>query len=324
MSTIGDRIKEVRKLRGISAKKLGQLLGVSQSVIAKWETGARKNLRSDSVNRLAGALKVNTQWLLTGEGQMEKSENNSSDLHRGVNSGSYLRDLDVESLDSKAVGNRIREARESYPNITYGVDPVGISQAKLADNIKVDSSLISKWESGERVPGKEQFEPLANALGVKLRWLLSGEGKKDRFPVPPSKQLQPASGEMREVPILGYVPGSDPFAPGHEPEGSIMVPLEVSEHPGLFALYIRGDSMSPKIEDGDLVFIEPVEGELRTGSIVVALIQGETTCKIFKRTGSGKPMLVPLNPVVEPIYLTDDGDRILGVVAGSYRVFKPL
>lgn len=246
------------------------------------------------------------------------------DFHDRENSTTQSRDLELRPLNPKDIGSRIKEARASYPNITYGVDPTGISQAELANKIGVDDSLISKWEAGARAPSKEQIKPLADALGVKLKWLAFGEGDKDRFPVPDSAQVQNVTAEWRSVPVLGWVPGGDPFAPELVPEGSIMVPADISSHPGLFALNVRGDSMSPKISDGDRVFIEPLDGrEPRQGAIVVALIDGETTCKIFRRTPNGKPMLVPLNPIVEPIFFTHPDDRILGVVVGSYKVFNP-
>ena len=123
-------------------------------------------------------------------------------------------------------------------------------------------------------------------------------------------------------PFLGTVPGSNPLAPEVVPEGRLPMPLEVSKHPQAFALRVIGDSMSPKIEDGDLVFVEPVDGTTpRSGTIVIAIIAGETICRIFKHTSGGLPMLVPLNPVCEPIY-PDSEECILGIVVGSYRHFK--
>lgn len=321
MSKLGERIRQARKHRGLSGEQLGALIGSNQSTISDWEKG-KHSPRMTLLGSLAEALGVNLEWLISGEGEMEKTEKNGRDFPDRDNSTSRLRDLEAP-LNPKEVGNRIKEARAGYPNVTYGVEPTGISQGELAEKIGVDPSLVSKWESGERVPAKEQLEPLAVALGVKLKWLSYGEGDKNRYLVPESDQIKNVTEGWREIPILGCVPGGDPFAPELVPEGSMMILTSISKHPRLFGLNVRGDSMAPKIEDGDQVAIEPIEGEPPPGSIVVALIDGETTCKIFRRTGQGRPVLIPLNPIVEPIFLNVN-DRILGVVVLVQKTLKPL
>lgn len=67
---VGDRIRKARKLRGLTGSQLGELLGVKHSVISQWETGARKNPRTDSIQRIASALDISLEWLLTGSGHM--------------------------------------------------------------------------------------------------------------------------------------------------------------------------------------------------------------------------------------------------------------
>ena len=40
-SAIGDKIKEIRKDKGLTQKELGELLGVTASMIGQWESGIR-------------------------------------------------------------------------------------------------------------------------------------------------------------------------------------------------------------------------------------------------------------------------------------------
>jgi repressor LexA len=72
------------------------------------------------------------------------------------------------------------------------------------------------------------------------------------------------------------------------------------------------------ILDGDYVFVRK-QSECRNGDIMVAMVDGEATCKRFFRE-RGRIRLQPANSEMQPIYL--DGTRelqVLGVVVGVYR-----
>lgn len=60
----GDRLKEIRKKKGLSQKELGQRLGVSQAMIAQYEKGDR-NPKLETVKKIAAALEVGTDYLIT-------------------------------------------------------------------------------------------------------------------------------------------------------------------------------------------------------------------------------------------------------------------
>lgn len=67
-TTLAERLKEARKMRGLTQKALGDLIGVSQAAIQKIETG-RANQTTKLVE-LANALKVKPEWLSSGEGSI--------------------------------------------------------------------------------------------------------------------------------------------------------------------------------------------------------------------------------------------------------------
>nr|DAU29462.1 MAG TPA: helix-turn-helix domain protein [Caudoviricetes sp.] len=62
---------------------------------------------------------------------------------------------------------RIKQARLS----------VGLSQKALADKIGISDAALSKIESGANNPAKQTVIAIANALGVSLYWLETGEGE---------------------------------------------------------------------------------------------------------------------------------------------------
>lgn len=66
VNTVGGRVREVRKRRGLSQRKLATQSGVSLSLISKLEQGEREDTRLETLHKLAIALRVPTTALATG------------------------------------------------------------------------------------------------------------------------------------------------------------------------------------------------------------------------------------------------------------------
>ena len=67
-------------------------------------------------------------------------------------------------MDHYITGTTIRRLREND----------GLTQAQLAERIGVSSKAVSKWETAKGLPDITLLEPLAEALGVSVAELLSG------------------------------------------------------------------------------------------------------------------------------------------------------
>ena len=61
---LGDRIKKLRKERGLTQQELGSMLGVQKSAIAKYENGRVSNLKKDTISKLAEIFQVSPNYLL--------------------------------------------------------------------------------------------------------------------------------------------------------------------------------------------------------------------------------------------------------------------
>ena len=62
MSTkLGTKLKQMRKLRNLTAEELSKLSGVSRSYILLIETGKRQNVSNKILDKLARALRVGCQ-----------------------------------------------------------------------------------------------------------------------------------------------------------------------------------------------------------------------------------------------------------------------
>ena len=66
--TVPERIKRMRRLRGITQEELGKMVGTTKSTISICESG-RNELRSTTLARIAEALGVSYEYLVLGKPQ---------------------------------------------------------------------------------------------------------------------------------------------------------------------------------------------------------------------------------------------------------------
>ncbi|MDD5200172.1 MAG: S24 family peptidase [Terrimicrobiaceae bacterium] len=115
-------------------------------------------------------------------------------------------------------------------------------------------------------------------------------------PLPPGATARFALA-FHTVPIAGEI--SAGFGDPVESAGLGSIPvrldaLGIKSTPRTFALRVRGDSMTgAQIDDGDLVIVEAREP--KSGDVVAALIDGETTLKRLV-VEAGQPYLKAENP----------------------------
>lgn len=67
--------------------------------------------------------------------------------------------------DMDSIGSRIAHARGTR------------AKAEIARAVGVDIGTVYRWEHGTAKPGSEHIAPLADTLGVGVRWLLTGEAE---------------------------------------------------------------------------------------------------------------------------------------------------
>jgi transcriptional regulator with XRE-family HTH domain len=64
MSSLGARLTYVREVRGLSQQDLAQRTGLKVQNISRLETGHRVHVRSDTLLRLAEALRCSADYLI--------------------------------------------------------------------------------------------------------------------------------------------------------------------------------------------------------------------------------------------------------------------
>jgi repressor LexA len=123
----------------------------------------------------------------------------------------------------------------------------------------------------------------------------------------------------REVPVVGRITAGLPMYAQQQWEGSVVLDADLYRGENLFALRVRGDSMTGAgILDGDLAICEPRQ-YARNAEIVVALIGGEeaTVKRFFLRDDHIE--LRPENPGYRPARYGFGEILIQGRVIGIQR-----
>lgn len=72
MPNLKQRLKETRKDRQLSQAQLGKAAKITQPSVSDLETGESNMMSGDTLVRMAKALKVRAEWLMTGEGPKEE------------------------------------------------------------------------------------------------------------------------------------------------------------------------------------------------------------------------------------------------------------
>lgn len=69
MNTIGDRIKEVRKIKGLTQQRFADELGLKRNTVGGYEIGT-VTPSDRTIADISQKFDINESWLRTGEGEM--------------------------------------------------------------------------------------------------------------------------------------------------------------------------------------------------------------------------------------------------------------
>jgi phage repressor protein C with HTH and peptisase S24 domain len=196
------------------------------------------------------------------------------------------------------------------------LDRVGASQADLARHLRLAPSAISRMLKGERQMKLLEAVQVAAFLGLPQDEVLqhagsetetsvrpvpaaSGSGRRGRppraFPAPPS----PARTES--IPIKSAARGGNDqemfLADG--PIGYTPRPANLDGIRGAYAIYMVGDSMEPRYEQGWLLHVNPFKPAIRGRDVVVYKSDQAVLIKQFVRWDNDTLILRQLNPPEE-------------------------
>lgn len=173
------------------------------------------------------------------------------------------------------------------------------SAAELARRLGIPEVTYRAHESGVRGFGEPQARRYADALGANWVWLLTGTGSPFAPPEPPDPNVADAMETSRvgdrlrggdvdlrgaqsavsgdsDLPVYasaeggpsGMLVNSDPIDWVKRPEPLISVR-------NAFAVYVIGESMEPRYEQGDMILVHPTKPVRRDDDVLLYGQQGD-------------------------------------------------
>lgn len=167
-----------------------------------------------------------------------------------------------------------------------------VSRTQLSESLGISYSTISDWINGKSYPRIDKIELMANYFGINKSDLV-----EDHF-----EEIKP---QGTKIPVLGTVAAGIPISAVEDILDYEEVPQSWESQGEFFGLRIKGDSMQPKMDDGDVVIVRQ-QSDANSGDTVIALVNGDdATCKKLQKTENGI-MLVSTNPNYLPMFFTNE------------------
>lgn len=196
------------------------------------------------------------------------------------------------------ISQRLREVRGSD------------SRARVQELTGIHPNTLAHYEDGERVPGVEFLIRFSAAYRVSLLWLITGSDQGN----------EPTSGVdgYLQVPVWNVEASSGHGAfVGHEEIGAeVLVPERLIRKYGatssnLCAVFNRGSSNSPDINDGDIMFVDRNVEQIQDDAYYLFQEDDALLVKMIERAIGGGAILKSRNPSYEARLLNrEDAARL--------------
>lgn len=165
-----------------------------------------------------------------------------------------------------------------------------LTQVEVAKYIGITQSAYSWWETGRANIDSTSLAKLATLFEVSTDYLL---GKNNVFV------------KFVRIPVYGDVAAGIPMEAIENIIDYEEISAELASTGEFFGLRIKGNSMEPKISEGDVVIVRK-QDNADTGDIVIVMVNGDSaTCKRLKKDFSGI-FLISNNTAYDPMFYSNE------------------
>ena len=168
-----------------------------------------------------------------------------------------------------------------------------ISKRKFEIEAGLAVGSTSKWKKYN--PGQKSLEKVANYFNVTTDYLLNGTEEKENT----NRNVGV------KIPVLGTVAAGIPIEAIENILDYEEIPERMSKTGKFFGLQIKGNSMNPRFQEGDVVIVRQ-QPDAENGDIVIAKVNGnDATCKKLIKHQNGIT-LQSFNPAYAPFYYSNE------------------
>ena len=199
--------------------------------------------------------------------------------------------------------------------LTSLMNEKGISQAELARLIGIKQPSVFKILSGETRNPKKILE-IATALNVDPHWLKTGEGDPDpsyRI-VEVSEPQNPNTVRIDSLDVEASAGNGAYLSPTEQ--GLLSQEFDLTffrqqfgraDAKHLKLITVKGDSMAPTLESGDLLYVDISENYFAADGLYVFTFDGQTFIKRLQKVGK-EMLVISDNPTYKEWTFTQDDD----------------
>jgi len=205
--------------------------------------------------------------------------------------------------------------------------------AAFAKALNLRPPTVYNWLKG-REPSAETLADVCKRLKIQADWLFLGYGRMDKPLTDPPiavvtgrdkfsrETMETAVQQLRAVPLLSdAVAAGNPRVINEQDVDDFVVIYDLWHGKDQRALRVKGDSMTPSLNDGDIIGVD-VSGTTRPdrlrGKIIAARLEGGVTIKRLDMDDDHW-ILLPDNKEHQPIIIDKGVDAIIGPVMWTWH-----
>lgn len=201
-------------------------------------------------------------------------------------------------------------------NLAFYMDKNSIDRNKLCEDLNFKYSTVCEWLSAKKYPRMDKIEILANYFNINKSDLIE-ETPISKLTLKTSVGHILDNKDIRMIPVFESV--SAGFGAYADEKIIEYIPLHIQnsyDADNMLAIKVIGNSMYPKIEDGDIIAVRK-QSDFENGQIAVVLVDGDEGLvkKIYQE--QNKITLVSCNPEYpDKVFIGEEIERlsVVGVV----------
>lgn len=194
------------------------------------------------------------------------------------------------------IGDKIKFLRKKF----------NLTQDDLAEKINITKQSVMAYETEKRLIPLDTLDNIAKEFSIPIESFFSADN--DTFK---KMEINP---DITRIPIISSVSAGRGEFGREDILDWLDIPISLCKNAD-YATFIKGDSMEPKIFDGDLILVKKTDF-LDNGTIGIFKLNDDVFCKKFYANPITKDItLKSLNKIYNPIELQEtDEFYILGKV----------
>lgn len=190
--------------------------------------------------------------------------------------------------------------------IKYRRKELNLTQEQLANKLGYkNKATIGKIETGVNDIVQSKVIDFAKALNTTPAYLIGWVDDTNNSKLIDEHSAIKSLAGVR-IPVLGEIVAGLPLDAYQEILDYEEIPAALASQGEFFALKVKGDSMSPRIADGDVVICKQ-QSDIESGDIAVVTINGDTaTLKKVVKHSTGITLVALNTAVFQPQFFTNE------------------